>query len=81
MNIAHWLQRTAHVFPERAAIAAGTAVWASYTQFAARAARTAAWLQAQGLVAGDRVAVFMPNRPEYLPLMWGIWWSGAGGFG
>ena len=77
MNIAHWLQRTACVVPERAAIAAGTGVWASYTQFAARAARTAGWLQAQGLVPGDRVAIFMPNRPEYLPLMWGIWWAGA----
>lgn len=77
MNIAHWLHRTARVFPERPAIAAGTVVWARYAQFAARAARTAGWLQAQGLVVGDRVAIFMPNRPEYLPLMWGIWWAGA----
>lgn len=26
---------------------------------------------------GDRVALFLYNCPEYLPLLWGIWWSGA----
>lgn len=77
MNIAHWLQRTARAYPQRPAIAGGTEVWATYEAFAHRAARTAGWLQAQGLVAGDRVALFMPNRPEYLPLLWGVWWMGA----
>ena len=77
MNIALWLQRSAHVYPQRPAIAAGTTVWASYADFAMRAARTAGWLQSRGLVAGDRVALCMPNRPEYLPLMWGVWWLGA----
>ncbi len=77
MNIALWLQRTAQVYPQRPAIAAGTAVWASYADFAIRAARTAGWLHTRGVAAGDRVGLFMPNRPEYLPLMWGVWWLGA----
>ncbi len=77
MNIAYWLQRSARIHPQRPAIAAGEVVWADYAGFAARAARTAGWLQQQGLAAGDRVALFLPNRPEYLPLMWGAWWLGA----
>ena len=77
MNIAIWLQRSARVHADRSAIAHGDQVWASYTEFAARAARTAAWLQAQGVGTGDRVALFMHNHPAYLPLLWGIWWAGA----
>ena len=77
MNIATWLARTARVHPHRPAIAAGTCGWATYEQFAERAARTAGWLQAQGFCAGDRIALFMANRPVYLPLMWGIWWMGG----
>ena len=77
MNLAHWLQRTARIHPQRPAIAVGDAVWLDYAAFAERAARTACWLQAQGLGAGDRVALFMPNRREYLPLLWGAWWLGA----
>ena len=77
MNLAHWLQRSARIHPQNPAIALGSAVWLDYAGFAARAARTAAWLAAQGLRAGDRVALCMPNRPEYLPLLWGTWWLGA----
>lgn len=77
MNLALWLERSARIHPRRPAIAVGTAVWARYDQFAARAARAAAWLQAQGVQPGDRVALFMSNRPVYLPLLWGIWWMGG----
>ncbi len=77
MNLAHWLQRNARIHPQRPAIAVGDAVWLDYAAFAEYAARTAGWLQAQGLMAGDRVALFMPNRREYLPLLWGAWWLGA----
>lgn len=77
MNLALWLQRSAQTFPEKPAIAHGTAVWCDYAGFAERAARTAGWLQAQGVQPGDRVALFMYNSPEYLPLLWGVWWAGA----
>ena len=66
MNLAHWLQRSAHTHPETPAIAHGTEVWCDYAGFAERAARTASWLQAQGVEPGDRVALFMYNCPEYL---------------
>jgi len=77
LNIALWLQRTALLQPHHLAIAHGTQPWATYLEFAERAARTAHWLDQQGVQAGDRVALFMANRPDYLELMWGVWWRGA----
>jgi len=77
MNIALWLARSAERYPQQAAIAHGTEVWCDYAEFAPRAARTAHWLRTQGGQPGDRVVLFMHNAPEYLPLMWGIWWCGA----
>ncbi|MBL8343468.1 MAG: AMP-binding protein [Rubrivivax sp.] len=77
MNLAHWLERTARLHPQRPAIAHGQAVWASHAEFAARAARWAAALRAGGLGPGERVALFMANCPEYLVALWGTWWAGA----
>ena len=77
MNIALWLARSAERYPQQAAIAHGVEPWCDYAEFARRAARTASWLHAQGVQPGDRVMLFLYNTPEYLPLMWGIWWAGA----
>lgn len=77
MNLARWLAATARHWPQRPAIACGTAPWADYAGFAAMAARTAGWWAAEGLAPGDRLALFLPNRPEYLPLLWGTWWAGG----
>jgi acyl-CoA synthetase (AMP-forming)/AMP-acid ligase II len=77
MNIALWLQRTAQQYPDRPAIAHGREVLWDYRGFAASAARCATWLRARGLQPGDRVALFMYNTPDYLPLMWGAWWAGV----
>lgn len=77
MNIALWLARSAERYPHQAAIAHGTELWCDYAEFARRAARTAHWLHSQGVQSGDRVMLFIHNAPEYLPLMWGIWWCGA----
>lgn len=77
MNIAHWLERSACLHPHRYAIAHGQSPWCNYAEFAMRAARAATWLQRQGLVAGERVALFMVNRPDYLEIQWGAWWMGA----
>jgi long-chain acyl-CoA synthetase len=77
MNLALWLERSAQAHAGRPAIALGTTVWCDYAGFAQRAGRTAHWLQEQGVQPGDRVMIFMPNLPQYLPLIWGIWWCGA----
>ena len=41
------------------------------------AAKGATWLGCSGVKPGDRVALIMHNRPEYLPLLWAVWWAGA----
>jgi fatty-acyl-CoA synthase len=45
----------------------------TYSEWNARSNRYARWLRAQGLRKGDAVALFMPNRPEYIC----VWTGGA----
>ncbi|HEX6721340.1 MAG TPA: AMP-binding protein, partial [Burkholderiaceae bacterium] len=77
MNVALWLARAAQRFGERCAIGHGRDPWCTYRELAQRAAALAAWLRARGVAPGDRVALFMPNAPQYLVMLWGVWWSGA----
>ncbi|MFO1218616.1 MAG: AMP-binding protein [Burkholderiaceae bacterium] len=77
MNPALWLARTAQQHPARPAVGHGTDIWCNYAELADRAARLATWLRAQGVAPGDRVGLFLPNRPEYLVMLWGSWWAGA----
>ncbi|ACV34900.1 AMP-binding protein [Accumulibacter sp.] len=77
MNLAHLLARTARVCPERPAVALGEGESVSYGELFRRAAATAGCLRsALGLRTGDRVALFMANRPRYLELLYGIWHAG-----
>ncbi|MEO1704285.1 MAG: AMP-binding protein [Pseudomonadota bacterium] len=77
MNPAEWLVRSAERRPEAAALMRGEEVVCDYAGFAARAAAIGAALQARGIGAGDRVAIFMTNRTEYLEAFYGIWFAGA----
>jgi len=77
MNLALWLARSAQRHGARTAIGHGRERWCSYAELAQRAASLAAWLQAQHVTPGDRVGLFLPNRPEYLVMLWGAWWAGA----
>jgi len=76
MSLAHLLERQARRAPQRPAIFNGTALHASYGQWAARSAAAAQRMQAAGLAPGDRVVLFLRNHPRYLELMWGCWWAG-----
>jgi fatty-acyl-CoA synthase len=44
----------------------------SYRALARRANRYARWALEQGIRKGDAVCLFMPNRPEYMPIWLGI---------
>jgi long-chain acyl-CoA synthetase len=77
MNPAIWLQRQAQLRPKAPALYRGIDLIADYAAFAERAAQIAAGLQARGITAGDRIAVLMKNRVEYLEVLYGIWWLGA----
>ena len=77
MNLAHLLERSARSFPDRPAVFLGAQCLHDYRHLAQRAAAIAAHLQhTLGLAPGERVALFMPNAPEYLELLYGIWWAG-----
>ncbi len=77
MNIAALLEKTARSLPERPAVSLGDAVTARYGELHERAGAIAGALRsAHGLAPGERVAIVMTNRPDYLEALFGIWYAG-----
>ncbi len=77
MNLAHLLRRASRIWPERRAICHGDRTYATYREFAGRVGCIAAsLLNDHGLAPGDRVAIVMKNRPEYLEALYAIWHAG-----
>ena len=77
MNIAQLLARAARVFPDRPAILHGDRKLHDYREFGDRVARLAHFLRdGHRLDAGERIAIFMDNRPEYLETLYAILWAG-----
>lgn len=77
MNVAEWLHRSGIAHGPKTAIWYGHTPFADYATFARMAGQCASWLAKRGIGKAEPVAVFLPNCPEYLPLLYGIWWSGA----
>ncbi len=77
MNLAEWLLRTAKLRPEAPALLKGPRTEADYATFAARAAGIAGALTERGIAPGERVAIFMANRVEYLEALYGCFWAGV----
>jgi long-chain acyl-CoA synthetase len=50
---------------------------ATWAELAAQASATAGWLAAHGVAAGDRVAVYMGNCPQFVHAFLGIAWLGG----
>ncbi|MFT4571271.1 MAG: fatty-acyl-CoA synthase [Hyphomicrobiaceae bacterium] len=59
------LERTARVFPERAAVIHGDVTW-TWREFAHQVGIMAASLARAGIRPGDRVAILSPNTPWHL---------------
>jgi len=76
MNLATWVERNGRRFQDAPAIADGERVHATWRQFAERAASVAGGLRGLGLSPGDRVAILMRNRPEYVEAMFAAWHAG-----
>jgi long-chain acyl-CoA synthetase len=77
MNVAVWVQRHGRRRPDDPALADGDGVYATWSRFAARVAALAGGLREDfGLSPGDRVAIVMRNRPEYLEALFAIWHAG-----
>jgi acyl-CoA synthetase (AMP-forming)/AMP-acid ligase II len=75
MNISYLLSGSAAAHPDHPAIIYGDTVL-TYREFNDRVNRLASALRQLGLEAGDRVAVFSPNRPEILETLFAVWKSG-----
>ena len=77
MNPAVWVERNARRRPSGAALVDGDRVHATWEQLAARVAGAAGGLRDDlGLVPGDRVAIVMRNRAEYLEALYAVWHAG-----
>lgn len=77
MNPAAWVERHARRQPDEPALADGGRVHASWSEFATRMAGAATGLRDHfGLAPGNRVAIVMRNRPEYLEALYAIWHAG-----
>ena len=77
MNPAIWVERHGRRLANLAALADGEQVHSTWAQFAGRTAAVASGFRDQlGLVPGDRVAIVMRNRPEYLEALFGAWHAG-----
>jgi long-chain acyl-CoA synthetase len=76
MNTALLLQRTARLHPTLTATALGGRPVRTYAALLAEVRALAGGLARAGLRPGDRVALFMANRPVYVELLLAIWWQG-----
>ncbi len=77
MNLANLLMTSVRTFGNRPAASLGTQVYLTYQELAQRAASLAAGLNGKmGLVKGDHVAVIMKNCPQYLEILFGLWYAG-----
>jgi acyl-CoA synthetase (AMP-forming)/AMP-acid ligase II len=72
----HSLGRAARYYPEQTAIAAGGRR-PTFGEFHDRVGRVAAALRNHGFGAGDRLAILLPNEPEYLELIYACAWLGV----
>jgi len=77
VNPAVWVERHGRRRPDAPALAEGARVHATWAAFAARTAAIATALREEfRLSSGDRAAIVMRNRPEYLEALFGIWHAG-----
>jgi long-chain acyl-CoA synthetase len=75
MIYVHSLGRAAKYFPERTALAAdGTR--STFRELHDRVGRIAAALVKHGFKAGDRLALLLPNEPDYIELVYACAWLG-----
>jgi len=76
MNIAHHLTQAAQRFPEQTALIFADQRW-SYAQLESESAAVAANLKTLGIFAGDRVALYLPNVPQFVQSYYALQRLGA----
>src|SRR5438270_6006039 len=73
---AHSLGRAARYFPERPALAAAKKR-TTFQELHDRVGCIAAALDRHGFKAGDRLALLLPNEPDYIELVYACAWLGV----
>ncbi|MFD7874303.1 AMP-binding protein [Streptomyces sp. NPDC059766] len=76
MNLNDFLTRAAHAHGVRVAVELGDRQL-TYAELHTLAGRTAAFLTARGVQAGDRIGLMLPNAVEFPVLHYGILRAGA----
>jgi acyl-CoA synthetase (AMP-forming)/AMP-acid ligase II len=77
MNLASWIERHGRRRRDAPAVAEGDVVHATWSELAATVAGGAGGMRtALGLEPGDRLAIVMRNRPEYLEVQFAAWHAG-----
>ena len=77
MNLATWVVRNGLVRPDAPALAVGSQVHSTWSQFAMRVSCVAEGFRSKcGLVSGDRIAIVMSNCVEYIEAMFATWHAG-----
>ena len=77
MNIANILLKASQKYPDRSAISIGSEVLYTFRSLYLRVSYLAASMQQKLLLKpGDRVAIVMPNHPEYLVIRYAAWFAG-----
>ncbi|MEN3384096.1 MAG: hypothetical protein V7608_4140 [Hyphomicrobiales bacterium] len=72
----HFLARAARYYPERNALARG-GVYVTFRELYHRVGQIAATLRRRDFKQGDRLAVLLPNEPEYIELIYACCWLGV----
>ncbi|WP_327175652.1 long-chain fatty acid--CoA ligase [Streptomyces sp. NBC_01335] len=75
-NLAHNLAHTAEAHPDRPALRLDDQVL-DYRTLDEHSARVASWLTAEGVTPGDRVAIMLPNIPQFAVVYYGALRAGA----
>ena len=77
MNIAQFLLRARQLHPDRAAVSIGSKTLYTYRSFYERVRALAVSMTHElSLNVEDRVAIVMPNHPEYLIIRYAAWFAG-----
>ena len=77
MNLAHMLAASARAHPHAPAIIVDDAVECDFDTLLSRVMHRAGDLERRGVRPGDRVVMYLTNRPDYLEALFAIWWCGA----
>ena len=76
MNLSSIIDRGTLNFKDKIALVNGENQY-TYGRLKSATDRIAFYLRAQGTRLGDRIAIFMPNRPEWIAIYYGIIRLGA----